>query len=193
MWDEDRKTMLRKTVQTCLIAALTMAAVAVMVTVGASHWFSTYVSISAEHEYHRSLTYSCRDGDINVAINLLPQSDDLRPGSESIPTLKGFGFRDDVQLIRTYYGGVEDRNAVARIRHVQANLPGWFAVVVLWMYPTFVLVRGPLRKFRRIRRNQCVKCAYSLTGNVSGVCPECGTKCPNVETSKSPNDEATSP
>ena len=23
--------------------------------------------------------------------------------------------------------------------------------------------------------NQCAKCEYDLTGNVSGVCPECGT------------------
>ena len=24
---------------------------------------------------------------------------------------------------------------------------------------------------------RCVKCDYDLTGNVSGVCPECGTPC----------------
>ena len=27
----------------------------------------------------------------------------------------------------------------------------------------------------RERRGLCPSCAYSLTGNVSGVCPECGT------------------
>ena len=25
-------------------------------------------------------------------------------------------------------------------------------------------------------RNQCPRCGYNLTGNVSGVCPECGTE-----------------
>ena len=28
-------------------------------------------------------------------------------------------------------------------------------------------------------RNQCRNCAYNLTGNTSGVCPECGTKISN--------------
>ncbi len=27
----------------------------------------------------------------------------------------------------------------------------------------------------RLRRGLCVECGYNLTGNVSGVCPECGT------------------
>ena len=27
----------------------------------------------------------------------------------------------------------------------------------------------------RLRRNLCFGCGYSLRGNVSGVCPECGT------------------
>jgi hypothetical protein len=26
----------------------------------------------------------------------------------------------------------------------------------------------------RVARGQCVQCGYDLTGNVSGVCPECG-------------------
>ena len=26
------------------------------------------------------------------------------------------------------------------------------------------------------RRSMCVGCSYDLTGNTSGVCPECGTK-----------------
>jgi hypothetical protein len=34
----------------------------------------------------------------------------------------------------------------------------------------------PFRRWRRRRKNQCVHCGYDLNGNVSGVCPECGTK-----------------
>jgi hypothetical protein len=30
------------------------------------------------------------------------------------------------------------------------------------------------RRRRRLRRGWCGKCGYDLTGNVSGVCPECG-------------------
>ena len=27
----------------------------------------------------------------------------------------------------------------------------------------------------RARQGRCLKCGYDLTGNISGVCPECGT------------------
>ena len=38
------------------------------------------------------------------------------------------------------------------------------------------LVRGGLRLRLREHPDNCSSCAYNLTGNVSGVCPECGTK-----------------
>jgi len=31
-----------------------------------------------------------------------------------------------------------------------------------------------LRRRRRLKSGLCGKCGYDLTGNVSGVCPECG-------------------
>ncbi len=43
------------------------------------------------------------------------------------------------------------------------------------------LVQGMSRWFTRVRaierqaQNRCQGCGYDLTGNVSGVCPECGT------------------
>ncbi|MCC7290947.1 MAG: hypothetical protein IT449_02660 [Phycisphaerales bacterium] len=33
------------------------------------------------------------------------------------------------------------------------------------------------RRQLRKRSGTCMKCGYNLTGNVSGVCPECGTAC----------------
>lgn len=41
--------------------------------------------------------------------------------------------------------------------------------------PLRSLIRGPLRTRYRRRRGLCLKCGYNLTGNLSGVCPECGT------------------
>jgi len=32
-----------------------------------------------------------------------------------------------------------------------------------------------LRRYRRRKLGLCVECTYDLTGNTSGVCPECGT------------------
>ena len=42
------------------------------------------------------------------------------------------------------------------------------------------LLRGPVRRWHRARRGLCVRCGYDLTGNISGVCPECGTRIPGV-------------
>ncbi len=46
---------------------------------------------------------------------------------------------------------------------------------ILGFYPAISLFRGPVRRHRRRRRGLCIKCGYNLTGNTTGVCPECGT------------------
>jgi len=55
--------------------------------------------------------------------------------------------------------------------------PPWFIVGLLGGYPVFAFARGLIRRRRRRRERHrlCLKCDYDLTGNVSGVCPECGT------------------
>ena len=54
--------------------------------------------------------------------------------------------------------------------------PLWFLVTVLAAYPAITLIGAHVRRYRRRRKNLCLHCAYDLTGNVSGVCPECGRK-----------------
>jgi len=65
-------------------------------------------------------------------------------------------------------------------------LPRLFEVadrVVLWipLWIPFLIILLPTallfwRDRRRIPPGHCQKCGYDLTGNVSGVCPECGEK-----------------
>ncbi len=58
------------------------------------------------------------------------------------------------------------------------TFPYWFPCVAFLVYPTIAFIRyipHPLRRYRRRKRGLCVRCGYNLTGNVSGVCPECGT------------------
>jgi hypothetical protein len=50
------------------------------------------------------------------------------------------------------------------------------ASVLLGSAPVTAFIRGPIRRYWRRRKGLCVKCGYDLTGNVSGVCPECGTE-----------------
>lgn len=59
-------------------------------------------------------------------------------------------------------------------------VPHWLAIVVVggpvWI-GSIPFVRS-IRARGRARRGLCPKCAYNLANNVSGTCPECGTKVP---------------
>ncbi len=57
----------------------------------------------------------------------------------------------------------------------QVRVPTWFPLVLTLPYPCLVLVRGPIRRWTRRLKHLCPRCGYSRIGNVSGVCPECGT------------------
>ena len=58
-----------------------------------------------------------------------------------------------------------------------AYCPSWLLAILFAAYPTIAFIRKPLRRRReRRRKGLCLTCGYDLTGNVSGVCPECGTK-----------------
>jgi len=49
----------------------------------------------------------------------------------------------------------------------------------LWIPLTIVLVPGAILwrlELRRVPPGHCSKCRFDLTGNVSGICPECGTR-----------------
>jgi hypothetical protein len=49
---------------------------------------------------------------------------------------------------------------------------GYWAVFLLFAVPTAYL----WWRDRRRPRGHCAECGYDLTGNVSGVCPECGER-----------------
>lgn len=61
--------------------------------------------------------------------------------------------------------------------------PGYWTIHVPLWTPTvlfgasFWYVFIPYRRhMRRVRLGLCLSCGYDLTGNESGVCPECGTE-----------------
>jgi hypothetical protein len=55
-------------------------------------------------------------------------------------------------------------------RFISVAIPLWIPLVVVAI-PTGFLWR---RERKRPRPGHCPHCRYDLTGNVSGVCPECG-------------------
>jgi len=74
------------------------------------------------------------------------------------------------------------RNILLPVRQPQKwsrglRIPLIVCLPVFAAYPTITLLFGPARlRRRRRKRGLCVKCGYDLKGNVSGVCPECGTE-----------------
>jgi hypothetical protein len=62
----------------------------------------------------------------------------------------------------------------AAYRFSGAIVPYWLLVVLLLSCPALWAVARVRRAFRHIA-GHCRKCRYNLTGNTSGVCPECGT------------------
>jgi hypothetical protein len=98
-------------------------------------------------------------------------------------------------LVDARYGGAElfvadwPRRTIADVsawtvatvgphREVQVALPLWALAVVLGLIPVVSLlrwrVRSRVQQWRTIR-GRCLSCGYNLTGNTTGICPECGT------------------
>jgi len=80
-------------------------------------------------------------------------------------------------LAWSYGGFVLAFAPVPLLSHIIAKamiVPFWFPSAVIWIYPCTAFLRGPLRRWRRRRKGLCVRCAYNLRGNISGICPECG-------------------
>lgn len=84
--------------------------------------------------------------------------------------------------------GLSDPDAPAALRlpvrrrslgiyNTYIRVPAWLPVGLLLIQPMKRLVVARWRR-RRSGRNQCLDCGYDLTGNVSGVCSECGSAIP---------------
>lgn len=72
------------------------------------------------------------------------------------------------------YWSHEARVSDGRLYVATIGVPLWSAVAAFLILPAVaavVIVRGKPRQ----RDGLCARCSYDLTGNVSGVCPECGT------------------
>ena len=80
----------------------------------------------------------------------------------SSPTVTTYGFA--IGYWRARYGAHE------------FSLRLWPICLLAATYPTLCFTRGPLRRYYRSKRGLCLSCGYSLTGNVSGTCPECGRR-----------------
>jgi len=56
----------------------------------------------------------------------------------------------------------------------ELTVPFW-ALFLLTATPAALLMNRACRTVRWLRAGRCLCCGYDLTGNTSGICPECGT------------------
>lgn len=60
------------------------------------------------------------------------------------------------------------------VRRIEVHCPLWLPLLLVAAHPAHRLLRGPVARWHRRRRGLCERCAYSLAGHTTGVCPECG-------------------
>ena len=61
----------------------------------------------------------------------------------------------------------------------QVYTPYFLAVAVPLLIAWFTVIqRRNLLRAKRLAEGRCLGCGYDLTGNLSGVCPECGEPSP---------------
>ncbi len=84
----------------------------------------------------------------------------------------GFG-----RTTTTYTGTVEAPDHTQSLRNgtLQDTVIPLYAFATFFAVPPLLWFAAILRRASRTRRNLCPACGYNLTGNTSGVCPECGT------------------
>ena len=84
----------------------------------------------------------------------------------------------------TYVSREQEFGKFPNFDHYFASLGGWsLRVPLLYLFTLFALLPclWAIRLYRKwsVREGHCPHCNYNLTGNTSGVCPECGTRVPN--------------
>jgi hypothetical protein len=123
---------------------------------------------------------------VNGSLHLLRDERNVAPAPTSVAAHyrhSGIDPLPGVQPQRTHWGFARvDRVSAWRERETgrrvmdttqQISFPGWlpsllFAIVpALWLW-------GAMRRRRLRSAGLCLACGYNLTGNTSGVCPECG-------------------
>ena len=85
-----------------------------------------------------------------------------------------FGSRPPNRLMCDMVSEGERRRAQFPSTYFIITLPCWIPLALLATYPLIALIKGPLRRRYRRKRNRCIHCGYNLTANTTNRCPECG-------------------
>ncbi|MEE8169228.1 MAG: hypothetical protein V3T70_01655 [Phycisphaerae bacterium] len=84
------------------------------------------------------------------------------------------GFRLELPRIRRRSAFTVPTGQPPLAETLEIVLPLWIPLITFGIPTALMIIRD---RRRRIPPGHCRRCGYDLTGNVSGVCPECGTAC----------------
>lgn len=84
------------------------------------------------------------------------------------------GFRYEARESWVIFRGPPVGPPAPKVRAVRTSLRLWIPFVLFGTYPFGIFVYRPIQTARRRSRRQCHACGYSLIGNETGVCSECG-------------------
>ena len=149
--------------------------------VTAARWVRSYEAINyiARHDQRSRIGISIENGKLWLAINnerivnftsaewdwgYALQADGTSP--RRLPSVLGIGWQHGYFPRHPGESFFEMSIPLAYVVAVTALLPAW------WLWKR---TRQPIHQ-----RILCGHCGYDLTGNTSGVCPECGTPVPGV-------------
>ena len=149
-----------------IIIVLTLAAGLTLVLGAASYFLSAHwLACSVPDAYDWSLRAGLREGTLSITCSRRAQPSEHRQYFD----WHRYGLRISSYLRVTGLQGADAELGESRI-----EAPFWLAAFLLSTYPLVVFVRGPMRRWHRSRSGLCLCCGYDLTGNVTGICSECG-------------------
>ena len=144
-------------------------------------WWAGTAPLPAANGYRSTVHWavSCAEGQVYVERSFFQSRNNAflaavsASGSNSVarspdvPTVFGFGFHRET-----------GKHPLRNYELAYVVLPLW-PLLLTGVRPLFRLVsRSVGRASPRTQRGLCRCCSYDLTGNASGVCPECGTPIP---------------
>ena len=107
------------------------------------------------------------------------------PASDTVDLLavmdRSISMAQGTRYVPTYVrfpGGGFCRSKLGGSTELEIIVPYWLTALIAFGLAAPCAVR----LHRRQRTHQCVRCGYNLTGNVSGVCPECGESVAKADT-----------
>lgn len=151
--------MIRKTI----ITVLTLASILTLILGGASHWvWTSWMARTVPDYLDGCLLARVNNG--TLSITYMHGDDPSNVGQRLDLGYYGLGIRSGTHSDEEY--GTSSMTTV--------ELPFWLAGLMLGAYPLVVFIKGPVRRWRHGKQGHCRQCGYDLTGNVTGVCSECG-------------------